>query len=128
MKKTYAPVILALLISPQVALSQQAAEPMPVPESFEARASYSIGVNMGRSLAAQAAPAFALDRDYLFRGIADALASASTLLDAADRLRSGALFAAVISVPGERYAVWVDADRGAILAFIDQPDVYLAGL
>ncbi|MDH3745318.1 MAG: FKBP-type peptidyl-prolyl cis-trans isomerase [Acidobacteriota bacterium] len=72
-------ILLAVLALPAVAQDEPAT--MARPESFDDRASYSIGVNMGMSLAAQAAPAFAVDMEYLFQGIRDAMGETGTLME-----------------------------------------------
>jgi hypothetical protein len=56
------------------------------------------------------------------------VAAASVLVDAAARVPEGRLFALRSGLAGTDYAVFVDADRGAILAVLAPPDLYLAGL
>lgn len=55
------------------------------------------------------------------------LASASVLLDAVDRVPRGSLVACSVQSGADRYAVWVDADRNALLAIASPPEVFLVG-
>ncbi|MEM7052565.1 MAG: FKBP-type peptidyl-prolyl cis-trans isomerase [Acidobacteriota bacterium] len=60
------------------ACAQEAADTeLAKPESLEDKASYSIGMNMGRGMAQQGVD---LNLDYLIRGIADAMAEGGTTL------------------------------------------------
>ncbi len=71
-------VLVAALALP--AGAEDAAPAIEKPESFDDRASYSIGVNMGLSLAAQAGPAVDIDLEYLFEGIRHGMDKSETLL------------------------------------------------
>jgi hypothetical protein len=55
-------------------------------------------------------------------------ATASVLLDAADRVPPGSLIAVRISHAGREWAGWVDASRGVLLGVAEPADVYLAGI
>jgi hypothetical protein len=56
------------------------------------------------------------------------LSASSVLVDAADRVPAGRLHALRVGIAGADYAVFVDTDRGALLAVLAPPDLYLAGL
>lgn len=53
------------------------------------------------------------------------LSTASVLLDAVDRIPRGLLLACAVETGADRYAVWVDAQRGALLAVAAPPEIYL---
>jgi hypothetical protein len=56
------------------------------------------------------------------------LVTSDVLLDAADRVPTGALHALHIESDGQPYAAWVDGDRQVILGMTPTPDIFLAGL
>ena len=56
------------------------------------------------------------------------LVTADVLLDAANRVPSGALHALHILSDGRPYAAWVDGDRQVMLGVTPTPDIFLAGL
>lgn len=56
------------------------------------------------------------------------LVAADVLVDAAGRLPVGALVGAEVEHDGTPLAVFVDADAGVLLAAVEQPALYLAGL
>jgi hypothetical protein len=53
-------------------------------------------------------------------------AAASVLIDAVDRVPAGWLVACRVSIAGKRWAVWVDLDRGTLLAAVHPADLYLS--
>jgi len=78
MKKSFVLIALLLLTFATTACAQEAAKTAPAkPESMENRASYAIGMNMGRSMKDQEVP---IDLDLLVQGIKDGLAGGETLL------------------------------------------------
>lgn len=74
----------------------------------------------------------ALWQAHRARAVADGdlavIVTADVLLDADKRVPAGALFAARVGWRGQTVAVWVDAQRGTLLAFSATPDIHLAGL
>jgi hypothetical protein len=50
------------------------------------------------------------------------------LVDAVDRVPQGRLYAARVTLGGDVWAAWVDADRGVLLGMARPAEVYLAGL
>lgn len=78
MKKSLVLIALLFFTFATTACAQEAAESTPAkPESMESRASYAIGMNMGRSMKQQEVP---IVLDLLIQGIKDGLAEGETLL------------------------------------------------
>ncbi len=64
----------------------------------------------------------ALDEDY---GL---LVTADLLLDAVARVNPGALVGLRVEREGAAWALFVDGERGVLLAILPRPEIYLAGL
>jgi hypothetical protein len=54
--------------------------------------------------------------------------SASVLIDAVGRVPSGHLVGCEVTLKGTSFAAFVDTARGAVLALVETPSIYLAGL
>lgn len=78
MKKSFVLIALLLFTFATTACAQEPEAAAPAkPESMENRASYAIGMNMGRSMKEQEVP---IDLDLLIQGIKDGLSGGETLL------------------------------------------------
>ncbi len=63
----------------------------------------------------------------LHEGDGQLVATASVLLDAIDRVPSGRLQEARVTLGTEMWAAWIDAERGVLLGMARPADVYLSG-
>lgn len=78
MKTRVIPIALSILVLAAAACAQEEAAPeMAKPESLEDRASYAIGLNMGRQMTDQEVP---INLDLLMQGIKDGMGDGETLL------------------------------------------------
>ncbi len=122
MRSVVASAVLSLALVGAPAAAQEAPA---VPDSLAARASYSIGFNLGRNLAAQG---IEIDFDMITRGVADGGSGAEPLITVAEMEAAvGELQKRVAAAQAERARVLGEKNREEAAAFLAsngaRPDV-----